>query len=334
MIFGSLEAGACRAAHAEVLARRGLFNDADAAFFGLSVDPRDRFERGLANAVPGIRYFWDFDQTVCGLFGYCQGAAAQPITLLIDRSFRVVMAEPLARTGAVLDRLQSELSPEPPLESSPHAPVLVLPNILEPEFCETLVGYFEAGEASDSGFAAEVGGRTVTVINAALKRRHDVTIENPALIDGVRERLTARLFPIIKRAFGWQATEIERFLISRYSGAEQGFFSAHRDDVTAGTAHRKFAVSLNLNAGAYEGGALRFPEFGQRTYSPPTGGAAVFCCSLLHEVTPVTEGERYALLPFLFDEDGKRIKAVNASRVGDASVSRRDRRAAMARGRR
>ena len=54
-----------------------------------------------------------------------------------------------------------------------------------------------------------------------------------------------------------------------------------------------------------------FPEFGPQTYRPPTGGAVVFSCSLLHEATPVTKGTRYAFLPFLFDEAGARMRAAN-----------------------
>ena len=39
----------------------------DAAFFGVSVDPADREVRGLANAEPGVRFFWDFDGGVSRL---------------------------------------------------------------------------------------------------------------------------------------------------------------------------------------------------------------------------------------------------------------------------
>ena len=71
----------------------------------------------------------------------------------------------------------------------------------------------------------------------------------------------------------------------------------HRDNTTRGTAHRRFAVTINLNDGPWEGGDLRFPEYGPQTYRAPTGGAVVFSCSLLHECTPVTRGERYCFLP-------------------------------------
>ena len=72
---------------------------------------------------------------------------------------------------------------------------------------------------------------------------------------------------------------------------------------------RKFACSINLNAEEFEGGDLRFPEFGSRTYRPPTGGAVIFSCSLLHEATPVTRGRRYAFLPFFYDEAGQIVRA-------------------------
>ena len=47
-----------------------------------------------------------------------------------------------------------------------------------------------------------------------------------------------------------------------------------------------------------QGGALRFPEYGERTYSPPKGGGIIFSCSILHEALPVTSGQRFGL--FLF----------------------------------
>ena len=63
-------------------------------------------------------------------------------------------------------------------------------------------------------------------------------------------------------------------------------------------------MSLNLNE-SYEGGALRFPEYGPDHYRPAAGDAVVFSCSLMHEALPVTRGERYVLLSFFFDEESK-----------------------------
>ena len=123
-----------------------------------------------------------------------------------------------------------------------------------------------------------------------------------------------RLAPEIQKAFQFEVTRLERYLVACYT-AGAGWFRPHRDNTTKGTAHRKFAVSINLNAEEYEGGDLRFPEFGPRTYRPPTGGAVVFSCSLLHEATAVTRGERYAFLPFLYDEAGAKVREENLSFV-------------------
>ena len=53
------------------------------------------------------------------------------------------------------------------------------------------------------------------------------------------------------------------------------------------------------------------PSSDRAPTAPPTGGAVVFSCSLLHEATPVTSGKRYAFLPFLYDEEGARIGQKN-----------------------
>ncbi len=315
MFFGSLGNEASIAALGEALNRRDLFNERDAAFFGVSIDPADRGERGIACSPPGVRFFWDFDAAASRLYGLVGDGMLSPAVFLIDPTFRIVMAEDLAGIGQVMDRLERELAATPEPAGEPFAPVLVLPRILETGLCADLIACFEHGTPTPSGFSVDAGGRTVQRLNPDLKRRSDVMIEDEGLINALRTRLETRLFPMVKRAFGWQARHIERYLICRYDAADQGFFFPHRDDVTLGTAHRKFAVTLNLNAEDYDGGELRFPEFGRRTYRAPTGGACVFGCNLLHEATPVTRGTRYAVVPFLYDEDGAKLRAANLAHV-------------------
>ena len=198
MVFGTLGADACRVAHETVLARRALFNDADAAFYGVSVDMKDRFERGLANAPVGLRYFWDFDQKISRLYGLVECGHLRPALFLIDRSFRILAAEPIEGVGAVLDRLEREIAAEPALEQSLYAPVLTLPRIFEPEFCTALIDYFNAREPTESGFAAEVGGRTFDLVNPALKRRQDVTVEDAEMVAAIKHKLETRLLPMVK----------------------------------------------------------------------------------------------------------------------------------------
>jgi hypothetical protein len=48
----------------------------------------------------------------------------------------------------------------------------------------------------------------------------------------------------------------------------------------------------------------------------------------LHEATPVTRGVRYALVPFLYDEAGAKLRRANQALVGELPAgNRRDRRA-------
>lgn len=54
----------------------------------------------------------------------------------------------------------------------------------------------------------------------------------------------------------------------------------------------------------------------------------VFSCSLLHTVTPVTRGSRYAFLPFLYDEAAAKIREANAAFLAQGSNYRAGERAA------
>ncbi len=317
MLFGSLGYAASLDALVLALRDRDLFNDIDAAFFGVSIDPADRDGRGIVNSEPGVRFFWDFDGAIGRLYGVADDTGLKPAIFLIDPALRIVMAEPIEHTAAVMDRLKAEVARG---AGAPNAPVLLMPRVFEPDLCQILIRYFEESTSEASGFTQDVDGRTVYRTNTQIKRRRDVTISHDAMVDAVRMRLEARLFPMIKRFFGWQATHIERYLICRYDADDRGFFMAHRDDVTRGTAHRKFAVSINLNAEDYDGGDLRFPEFGRHTYRPSTGGAAVFCCSMLHEATPVTRGQRYVVVPFLYDDEGARLREANLGFIGEPAA--------------
>ena len=157
----------------------------------------------------------------------------------------------------------------------------------------------------------DVGGETVAVHDYGHKRRRDREIADEPLRKACMVRIHDRLVPEIFKAFQFKATRIERYIVACYEAETRGHFRAHRDNTTRGTAHRRFAVSLVLNTGEFEGGNLRFPEFGRQTYCPPAGGAVAFSCSLLHEATPVSEGKRYVFLPFLYDEAAAKIREAN-----------------------
>ena len=75
-------------------------------------------------------------------------------------------------------------------------------------------------------------------------------------------------------------------------------------------------MSINLNDD-FEGGEVSFPEYGPRGFKPPPGGAVVFSCSLLHAVSKVTRGRRYAFLPFLYDDAAAKVREANNAYLGE-----------------
>jgi predicted 2-oxoglutarate/Fe(II)-dependent dioxygenase YbiX len=190
------------------------------------------------------------------------------------------------------------------------APALIVPRVFEGEFCEFLIGLYEKGNTVDSGFMLDKDGKTETVFNYNLKRRRDLFIDDPDVQAQMRDRVVRRLLPPIERFFQYQPTRMDRYLVSCYDAATGGHFTRHRDNVNAGARHRRFAVSINLNHD-YEGCDLIFPEFGRRRYRAPHGGAMVFSTGALHEVTPITKGQRYAFVPFLYGEDDARLREAN-----------------------
>jgi predicted 2-oxoglutarate/Fe(II)-dependent dioxygenase YbiX len=114
----------------------------------------------------------------------------------------------------------------------------------------------------------------------------------------VSRTLKRRLLPEIKKAFQYDVTAFEGLRIACYEGERQGRAHGHRDNSRPEAAHRRFAMSLNLNSEEFSGGELRFPEYGSQLYKPDTGAAIVFSCSILHEALEVTEGRRFVLLAF------------------------------------
>jgi len=195
--------------------------------------------------------------------------------------------------------------------------------VFEPELCRRLIAGYEKGGGHESGFMQDRDGKTVLVIDHNFKRRSDWYIDDMDLIETTRDRITRRLVPEISKVFQFSATRMERYLVCCYEATTGGYFHAHRDNTTKGTAHRRFAVTINLNSDEYRGGELVFPEFGRNRFKPPSGGAVVFSCSLLHQALPVREGRRFVFLPFLYDDEAAKVREANNVHLGDNVVAYR-----------
>jgi predicted 2-oxoglutarate/Fe(II)-dependent dioxygenase YbiX/peroxiredoxin len=305
----------------QALARhQALFDDQRACCFAVSLDPADAAADAPSHSHGRwLRWFFDTDGRISRASGCLVDNRFSPATLVLDERLRVFAALPCGQDGeahaAAVARLL-EGAPPPGSRSSDQAPVLIIPEVFEPALCQRLMAYYDAGGAGESGFMQDREGKTVGVYDYRHKRRSDKMITDDELRDLCRRRIEQRVVPEVARAFQFRATRLERHLVARYDGETGGHFGPHRDNTTHGTAHRRFAVSVVLNTGAFEGGELRFPEYGPVTYSPPAGGAVVFSCSVLHQATPVSRGHRYCYLPFLYDEAAEAVRQRNLHRLG------------------
>ena len=315
-----------RQAIAGVRARPDLFDDARAAFFAVSNDPTDEAGGRLDEQVPGYRLFWDFDRAVARLYGAIdrddsggEKVEVRRMWVVLDPTLRVLRVIPFAPDQSDIATLVAYIDALPPPDRFAgfelQAPIIVLPNVFEPALCAELIARYEASGGAPSGFMREVDGKTVLINDPAHKRRRDHDITDRTMIETLQARIRRRVAPEIARAHQFHVTRMERYLVACYGADERGHFQPHRDNTTRGTAHRRFAVSINLNAD-FEGGELWFPEYGPRGFRMPAGAAAVFSCSLLHAVRPVTQGRRYAFLPFLYDDQAAREREANNAHLG------------------
>jgi peroxiredoxin len=326
--FGSAAAPAVGQMLAAVRQRSDVFDDDHASFFGVSADPDDERTQRLAERIPGFRLFWDFGLTVAARYGVCdtplpgQAARFHPTSFILDPALRVLAALPIVDPATHGQELAHVVGRLPRLgdfrPGRPAAPILLLPDLFERAFCRALIALYDRHGGQDSGYmTSDPGGRTVGVIDYGRKRRRDHMIEDAQVRQRIRGCIEGRLVPELRKAFQFRASFIERYIVACYDAGEGGYFRPHRDNTTKGTAHRRFAVTINLNAEEYEGGDLCFPEYGRETYRAPSGGAIAFSCSLLHEALPVTRGRRYCVLPFLYDESGARVRAENLEHIAD-----------------
>ncbi len=237
------------------------------------------------------------------------GRSGAPTTIVLRSNHHVVAIlkeAAAAQPGAALETVERLAAGRVAALMAPHPPVLIVPDVLSRADCERLVSVYKTRgnvfvepRHGDDNMASDYKMRIPEYGRGDRIDHWLVEADTIAFID---TRLKSRLFPEIQRAFQYPVTRRERMRIGCYEGMRGGELHGHRDNSEAFVAYRRFAVSINLNTEAFEGGELRFPEFGDQRYRPETGAAIAFSCSLLHEALHVTAGTRYVLLAFLFGD--------------------------------
>ena len=223
-----------------------------------------------------------------------------PVALLLDARLRIADRVFRATPERVLAVLTGCDSPAPEMRYVTRAaPVLMIPDVFSDSLCRRLIERHHS-DAAPSGMIRLRNGRPELVPDPRVKVRQDHALTDPSLVVEVERALVSRILPAIRQAFCFEVDRHEGFKVVRYDADAGGHFALHRDNVTPDAAHRRFALSVNLD-GEHEGGHLRFPEFDDADYHPPAGGAIVFSGALLHRAVPVTRGSRYVLLTFLWN---------------------------------
>ncbi len=213
-----------------------------------------------------------------------------------------------AQAERALECLEARLSAGDPPLAAQAAPVLCVPDVLDSTVCDELIEIWHKHGNRPSGSISTRNPEGET-FDDDVKIRRDHFVTDRALNIRLSNLVGRRIAPAMAKAFCFEASRFEEFKICRYDADDGGHFRPHRDNSSRRTAHRRFAMSLLLNdVDDYDGGGLRFAEYGPRLYRPPAGAAVVFSCSLLHELTKVTRGHRYVLLAFLFGEAEERLR--------------------------
>jgi hypothetical protein len=256
---------------------------------------------GESAALAGFESAADSEGTARGVFGL---PAETNLVLIAPNRHLAYSGADVAAAEAALERIaQTRVA----VTLAAHPPVLIVPDVFSRADCRKLINIF----AMQGQTFVEPGHGTLPPGNSDYKQkipeygrkdRIDHWIRQPetnALID---DRLSRRLFPEILKCFQYRITRREGYRIGSYEGERGGELHGHRDNTKPMVAHRRFACSINLNTEQFEGGELRYPEFGNQLYRPETGAAITFSCSLLHEPMHVTKGRRFVLLAFLYGE--------------------------------
>jgi hypothetical protein len=130
---------------------------------------------------------------------------------VLDPALRVLAVCTIADPTAHAQQLATYVSSLPPLgnwhSALPAAPVLLVPQVVEPEFCRELITLYQARGGKDSGYmTTDESGKTVGVIDYGHKRRRDYWIEEEDVRMRNRDRIERHLVPQLREAFQFRAS--------------------------------------------------------------------------------------------------------------------------------
>ena len=274
-----------------------------------AITRQDQRELASAGETQGLSLplLSDPDAATYAGFGHWPMTGAILLVVGANRHLRKLYSPAaVPQVAEALEDLRREAARRQPQSLAMHPPVLLVPDVLSPEDCRHLIHLYDTEndnwQEPAHGAKKQTTNYKVRTPDYGRVDRVDHFLAEQGIQEYISYRLQTRLFPEIRRAFQYSVTRAETYRVGRYSGRRGGEAHGHRDNTDERVAHRRFACSINLNREGFEGGELRFPEFGDQRYQPETGMAICFSCSLLHEALEVTQGTRYVLMAFLYGE--------------------------------
>jgi hypothetical protein len=190
------------------------------------------------------------------------------ISFVLDSDQRVIaLRGPEPGHGTWALSVLRTLVPEAPLELGAVAPILILPRVLDEATCRRLL-------------AQEGLGPTPTAI------------ADPGFTATLQRQLLRRVGPEVDRVFSFDDFQFEALAIQQVGADGERRSERRRDNPDPEKLGRSFALLIDLDAGAYRGGGLRFPEYGPHLYRPATGAALVHAGGIMRELLAIESGQR------------------------------------------
>src|SRR5262249_25056351 len=155
----------------------------------------------------GLRFFFDFDGTICRLYGALPREAPggkgefqlRRSWVVLDPTLRVLAVLPFENDSsnhlALFQLLEALPAPAGFAGVELQAPVVFLANVFEPDLCRHLIGLHEQHGGTPSGVTQERDGKTVVVQDHLQKRRRDYRIDDLELIKATQRRIQRRIVP-------------------------------------------------------------------------------------------------------------------------------------------
>lgn len=149
---------------------------------------------------------------------------------------------------------------------------------------------------------AKIGGlESDSEINYSIRRSNVGFFSVDQDTEWLFRKLTDLINQVNAQYYNFDLEEIESLQFSHYTSEDLGCYTKHIDMLYRTWKTRKLSVSIQLNDPVdYEGGELTFHGTGTEVGDKNKQGVGIFFPSWsVHEVTPVTKGERYSLVAWI-----------------------------------